>query len=77
MKKLAKTLAVFMDVLCTPIRWIVTLQVGIVMLILYDDYETSDLGDLMRSNLELMYIVWKNTPAYLIKIWKGEKIEIL
>lgn len=77
MKKVIKTLAVIVDVLCMPIRWIVTLQVGIVMLILYDDYETSDFGDLMRSNLELMCIAWSNAPKYLVKIWKGEKIEIL
>ena len=77
MKKVAKTLAVFMDVLCTPIRWIVALEVGIAMLIIYDDYETSDLGDLMHSNFESMYMAWKNLPIYLAKIWKGEKIEIL
>ena len=77
MKKVAKTLAVFMDVLCTPIRWIVALEIGITMLIIYDDYETSDLSDLMHSNVESMYRAWKNIPKYLVKIWKGEKIEVL
>lgn len=77
MKKVIKTLAIIVDVLCTPIRWFVTLEMGIAMLILYDDYEASDFCDTMRSAFVLMYVAWSNVPKYLVKIWKGEKIEIL
>lgn len=77
MKKVIKTLAVIVDVLCIPIRWIVALEIGIAMLILYDDYEASDFCDMMRSNFVSMYVAWSNVPKYLVKIWKGEKIEIL
>lgn len=77
MKKVIKTLAIIVDVLCTPIRWIVALEMGIMMLILYDDYEASDFCDMVRSSFASMYVAWSSIPKYLVKIWKGEKIEVL
>ena len=77
MKKVIKTLAIIVDVLCMPIRWFAALEVGIATLILYDDCEASDFCDMMRSNFVSMYVAWSNVPKYLVKIWKGEKIEIL
>ena len=78
MKKLAKTLVIIVDLLFMPIRIIVALQMGLCMVVLYDDFDISDFWtDIIVSNGIHGVRAFHTAPKYLIKIWKGEKIEIL
>lgn len=78
MKKVAKTLAIIVDLLFMPIRIIVTLQMGLCMVVLCDDFDISDFWtNIIVSNVRTNVIGVQMIPKYLIKVWKGEKIEIL
>lgn len=78
MKKVIKTLAIIVDVLCMPIRIIVALQMGLCMVVLCDDFDISDFWtNIIVSNVRTNVIGVQMIPKYLIKVWKGEKIEIL
>lgn len=78
MKKLAKTLVIIVDLLFMPIRIIVALQIGLGMVVLYDDFDISDFWtDIIVSNAMSGVRGFQMIPKCLIKIWKGEKIEIL
>lgn len=78
MKKVAKTLAIIVDLLFMPIRIIVTLQMGLCMVVLCDDFDISDFWtNIIVSKAKIGVIGVQMIPKYLIKVWKGEKIEIL
>ena len=78
MKKLVKTFAVIMDLLFMPIRIIVALEIGLVMVLLYDDYNMEYFwSNVIVSNVMSGKLAFQLTPTYLVKIWKGEKLEIL
>ena len=78
MKKVAKTLAIVVDLLFIPIRIIAALQVGLCIVVLCDDFDISDFWtNIIVSKARVGVIGFQMIPKYLIKIWKGEKIEIL
>lgn len=78
MKKVTKTLAIIVDLLFMPIRIIGLLQMGLCMVVLCDNLDISDFWtNVIVSNVRINVIGFQMIPKYLIKVWKGEKIEIL